>query len=634
MRALVKSQRAALLALLVVVGLAIAGWAAAQQIRSPAEEAARTAPPNPSAITVPVVRRTLSTQVIVRGTVRYGAPQDVDLGTSAVKQGSSDIVTRPPKKNARLRAGDVAMVVDGRPVFVLPGSVPMHRDLHRGLAGPDVRELERALARMGHDPGAIDGRFDAGTARAVAAFYLGQGWDPFGPTDVQRDQLRTAQAAAAAARDARLQAVVSLEQAQGTPTPAEVAQARQDAVNARDAYDTAVLSLENARARLASARAIAGGSPAAEGVAQAEANRDKAAANADVADKQAALAAAQNAYRVAQLKFNEVPIDAPQSDREAAAAAIRDAENDVKRTQAQLDASTAAANAVAATGSAAVQKAQREADQATRNVRTATAEVDRAELRVRSARKLASLSAERARLMQRPHDTEGMHALVASAAQEAQRTQAEVSRLATESGVQVPANEVLFFRTLPLRVDAVQAKFGSQVTGRVMTVTNARLAVDSSLSIQDAGLVRPGNRVVIDAQDLGIRTTGTVTYVANKPGTNKVDPSRVYMEVTPATGPVSLVGASVKLTISVKSTNGAVLAVPVSSLSVGGDGNTRVRVERKGSSQLVDVVPGLAAGGLVEVRPEQKGALRPGNLVVVGSRQATAAVAGGGPGTP
>lgn len=625
MRAVGKTQTAAL-ALLVVVGLAVVGWIAARQIRSPAEVAASTAPPTPSAITVPVVRRTLSTQVIVRGTVRYGAPQEVDLGSSAVKQGSSDIVTRPPRRNARLRAGDVAMVVDGRPVFVLPGSVPMHRDLHRGLAGPDVRELERALAGMGYNPGAVDGRFDAGTARAVSSFYLRQGWDPFGPTELQLDQLRTAAAAAAAARDARLQALASVEQARRTPTSAEVAQARLDAVTARDAYDTAVLGLASARVKLASARALAKSAPTGEGVALAEAKRDKAAADADVVDKRGALAAAANAERLAQVRFNEVPRDAPQSDREAAAAAVREAADGIRRAQAQLDAAIAAADTIVTTGFAAVGKAHQDADQAARDVRSARSELDRAKLGVRSARKLASLSALRARLMMVPQDTRAMHALVTSAAQEAQRTAAEVSRLAMQAGVQVPANEMLFFRALPLRVDAVKAKFGTVVTGRVMTVTNARLAVDSSLSIQDAGLVRPGNRVVIDAQDLGIKTIGTVTLVAGKPGTNKVDPSRVYMEVTPATGPVSLVGASVKLTISVKSTKGAVMAVPVSSLSVGGDGNTRVRLRRAGRTQLVNVVPGLAAGGLVEVRPETSDVFRPGDLVVVGSREASAAL--------
>jgi hypothetical protein len=346
------------------------------------------------------------------------------------------------------------------------------------------------------------------------------------------------------------------------------------------------------------------------------------------------MAAAVNAERLAQLRFNEVPIDAAQSEREAAAAAVREAADAIRRAQAQLDAAIAAANTVVDTGSAAVRKAHQDADQAKRDVRSASAELDRAKAGVRSARTLTSLSALRARLMTVPQDTEAMHALITSSAEEAHRTSAEVTRLAIKAGVQVPANEVLFFRTLPLRVDAVKAKFGSVVTGRVMTVTNARLAVDSSLSIQDAGLVRPGNRVVIDAQDLGIKTTGTVTSVAGKPGTNKVDPSRVYMAVTPATGPVSLVGASVKLTISVKSSKGAVMAVPVSSLSVAGDGSTRVRVRRAGQTEPVSVVPGLAAGGLVEVRPEGSGVLGPGDLVIVGSRDASATVKGGGSGNP
>ena len=53
-----------------------------------------------------------------------------------------------------------------------------------------------------------------------------------------------------------------------------------------------------------------------------------------------------------------------------------------------------------------------------------------------------------------------------------------------------------------------------------------------------------------------------VTQVADRPGTHKVDPGRVYLEITPGTAPAQLVGASVKLTIAVKSTRQAVLVVP------------------------------------------------------------------------
>jgi Putative peptidoglycan binding domain len=177
-------RRAAALSLVGVIGLAIAGWAAARQIRSPARIAADTAPPQASPITVPVVQRTLSTEVIVRGTVRYGAPQSVELGTSKIKTGGSDIVTRPPQRRALLGVGQVAMTVDGRPVFVLPGAIPMHRDLHRGDIGADVRQLEAVLARFGFSPGAVDGHYDTATEAAVSELYLSGGWDPFGPTDV------------------------------------------------------------------------------------------------------------------------------------------------------------------------------------------------------------------------------------------------------------------------------------------------------------------------------------------------------------------------------------------------------------------------------------------------------------------
>jgi hypothetical protein len=121
--------------------------------------------------------------------------------------------------------------------------------------------------------------------------------------------------------------------------------------------------------------------------------------------------------------------------------------------------------------------------------------------------------------------------------------------------------------------------------------------------------------------------------VAITPGTHRVDPSSFYFSVVPARGLPSLVGASVKLTIAVKSSKGAVLAVPVSALSVGGDGRSRVQVHRGGRIELVTVVPGLAAEGLVEVRPTGNQRLRPGDLVVVGAGRRGQNAAAGGNGT-
>jgi peptidoglycan hydrolase-like protein with peptidoglycan-binding domain len=616
---LLGQRRAATAAVVALVGLAIVGWVAAQQIRSPAQVAADTAAPKASPITVPVVQRTLSSEVIVRGTVRYGAARPAVLATSRVKQGS-DIVTRAPRRRADLGPGDTVMAVDGRPVFVLPGAIPMSRDLHRGLEGPDILQLEQALAKLGFAPGPVDGRYDASTEVAVSGFYLHHGWDPFGPTDLQLEQLRTAQTAAAQARDAHLQALNTIEQAR-TATPAEVEQAKLDAVAASDALDTAVLALGTAEAKLATARILAENARSAERAAIANSKKEQATADADVAIKRAALNGAVDDQRVAQLKVFEVPTDAPPSEREAAAAAARAAAEAIPRAQAELDAAIAAAEAARAGAPDARRRARADGAQAANDARVAAEELRRARRAVRTARATAKLSAQRVRILSDPADTRSMQAIAGAAADEERRTRAEVARLFAQAQVQVPANEILFFPALPLRVDTVKAKRGSAVSGSVMNVTSSRLVVDSSLSVSDRKLVRSGDPVTIEDQDLGIKAGGTVSVVADTPGTNRVDPSRFYFAVTPSTGVRALVGASVKLTIAVKSTKGAVLAVPPNALSVGGDGESRVQIRRSGRTELVKVVPGLAAEGLVEVRPVKSESLARGELVVVGTRR-------------
>src|SRR2546426_315874 len=124
--------------------LAVAAWLVGQQIRSPAQVASETAAPKASAITVPVARQRLSSEVIVRGTVRYGSPQPVVLASSTLKQNSSsgsggggatDIVTTRPRLGARFGEGTVVMSVSGRPVFAVRGAQPSHEDMGPGSKG-------------------------------------------------------------------------------------------------------------------------------------------------------------------------------------------------------------------------------------------------------------------------------------------------------------------------------------------------------------------------------------------------------------------------------------------------------------------------------------------------------------------
>jgi peptidoglycan hydrolase-like protein with peptidoglycan-binding domain len=616
-------RRMVALVLGLAVLLAVAAWLAGRQIRSPAQVAAETAPPDPSAITVPVERQVLSSEVIVRGTVRYGSPQPVVLATSELKQagaGSEDIVTTRPRRGSSVGEGAVVMSVSGRPVFVLGGAQPSHRDLGPGARGPDVEQLESALTRMGFSPGPVDGRYDGRTGAAVAAWYEEGGWAPFGATDLQREQLRAAEAAAAAARDAFLQSRIAVQTAaEGNVTPGDVEQARIDLETARDAVDTAELGVTSARIRVRATQDLASQTTALTLARRAE-ERDNALADADLGLKQALLNKALDAQVEAQRTLVEAPPDTLPSERAALQAAVRQAADDVAVARLDVIAATRAVTAARAQGRDAVAKAESDQRVAQRDAETAASELVRARQAVPTAHRQVTLATQRLRVLQKPGDTRIQRLASESAAEEARGAAEEAARLARKIGVYVPANEVLFFPTLPLRVDNVRVKRGDSASGRVMTVSNSRLVVDSSLSLDDAKLVRVGAPVKIEEPDLGVRTDGVVTQVADRPGTNKVDPSRVYLEVAPGTAPGQLVGASVRLSIAVESTERKVLTVPVNALSVGADGSSRVQVQRPGGrSEFVNVEAGLAAQGLVEIQPV-RGSLEPGNLVVVGTK--------------
>lgn len=185
------------------------------------------------------------------------------------------------------------------------------------------------------------------------------------------------------------------------------------------------------------------------------------------------------------------------------------------------------------------------------------------------------------------------------------------------AGIQFPADEVIFVASTPVRVTELSVARGDPPNGSLMTVTDVIVAIDSSLPVEEAPLVKPGMKVLIDEPDLGIEETGVVSKVAETPGTEGVDGFHVYIEILVDGAPSTLVGASLRLTVPIKSTEGMVLAVPVSALSLGPDGASRVQRVNDGGGEFVRVEPGLSAGGFVEVTPID-GTLEPGDLVVVG----------------
>ena len=513
----------------------------------------------------------------------------------------------------------------------------MHRDLGPGSEGRDVRQLEQALARAGFSPGSIDGRYDAATASAVAALYGARDEAPFGPTYLQAEQLRSAAAAAATARDALLQMRVALRTAEQGATPADINQARVDAAAAEELLPPARVAITTAHDKAATAQAAIDAAQLQESDVAATSGRDVAVADADVITKRAALNAAVDAQAEAQRQLAAATADTPPNEIETLRSALRGAVDKVGVAGADLTAAERTAEAARATPGLAVAKARSEGRLAARQLALAEAEGRDARASLMIAKRKLALAKARVRILQRPPGATLQRRIVSPRSREADRTRHELDRLAVRTGVQVPADEVLFFPSLPVRVDSVPVKRGSQPAGSVMTVSNSRLAIDASLSVRDAKLVRRGLRVRIEEADLGVRISGRVGRIANKPGTTPTDLAGAPPSIRhPPTSrcfrrgaPPSLVGTSVKLSIAVESTKGKVMAVPIGALSVGRR-RQLPRPGRPGPRQDAprDRVPGLAAQGFVEVRPAAKGKLNERDLVVVGSRPG----APGGPG--
>lgn len=554
-----------------VVLAAGGGWLLASQIRSPAEVAAEAEPPEPSNITVEVVRTALSADVITRGDVVFDDPISLSLSGSFAQQPEQLVVTEAVEVDTELAEGDVAVEVAGRPVFLLTGDIPMYRDLRPGASGDDVAQVEEALARMGHLDGEPDTEWDDETGAAVAAWYEAAGYLPNGLSEEDEATLSAARDRVRAAESAVADAEASLQEARRGSGRSTIASAEAELESARDAVQLA--EIDAARANEQAARAVA------------DAEATLAAAESNLAAAEAALSAAADA-------------DPPSTDQELAdlEAALVDAEVGVDAAADALD--------------------QADFDQE-RTAVEQEALVDSARRRVEVAE--AALSDARQGI-----DTGPIERQIDSARSELDDARAELTRLETELGTWLPAAEVVFLSRLPVRVDQVAVSRGSVIEGSFLTVSGSELALRSSVPERDAPRVEEGMEVSIENPESESEIPGVVSLVADRTGTNGVPEDRIYVEIAPEEIPEEIIGQNVRVTIPVSSTGGEVLAVPAAALSATADGSSIVQVEESdGTLRTVTVEAGLAAEGLVEVEPTD-GTLTEGDLVVVGLEQGTA----------
>jgi hypothetical protein len=90
-----------------------------------------------------VMRQSLSSQTETSGTLGFA-------GNYSVINGASGTLTWLPSVGQFVPAGGVLYRVDGAPVVMLTGEVPLYRALSGGMSGADVAQLNRDLVVLGY----------------------------------------------------------------------------------------------------------------------------------------------------------------------------------------------------------------------------------------------------------------------------------------------------------------------------------------------------------------------------------------------------------------------------------------------------------------------------------------------------
>ena len=178
--------------------LAIGGLIGSSFVKSPQQIAADTAAPPPTVTTAKVVSQILTSSVQMRGVVYpatqydvYPSAPETDAGTTGTGSAGSGSAAGDGSPGAvyisrldvaagqTISNGEQLAEIDGEPLFALTGRVPAWRDITPDESGPDVAELQKALASLGYYQGGdTPGFFGTATQDAVSAYYEHLGYTP------------------------------------------------------------------------------------------------------------------------------------------------------------------------------------------------------------------------------------------------------------------------------------------------------------------------------------------------------------------------------------------------------------------------------------------------------------------------
>ncbi|MGP3920649.1 peptidoglycan-binding protein [Nonomuraea sp. 10N515B] len=146
----------------------------------PGRTAAPASSPNGAQTSsVPITRSDMVDTKQVSGTLGYA-------GRRIQPNRASGVVTATRAEGTVVRRGGWLYKVEGKPVFLMYGAVPMYRRLGVGTTGPDVQQLELNLVKLGYKPGTVDKTFTAVTAQAVWAWQRDKGLVATGRAEVSQ----------------------------------------------------------------------------------------------------------------------------------------------------------------------------------------------------------------------------------------------------------------------------------------------------------------------------------------------------------------------------------------------------------------------------------------------------------------
>ncbi|MDR2348091.1 MAG: hypothetical protein LBD90_05670 [Bifidobacteriaceae bacterium] len=285
-----------------VAGLLVAGavgaawWGAARNKPSGgAEREVRTA----------VVERTsLAAGLEIRGSLAYG--EAVELA------GATGVVTKIPEAGTTHKAGQPLLEIEGNPVFLLEGSIPLWRDLAAGTSGIDVDTLRAALVKLGYAAGNTDPAtpYDAALAAAVDQLYADGGYPaPSTRPDAVRSR-EEANAELASAAESLAAAEAALRAAREGPSSKDLTDANNLVAAAQRALAAAQRCTPEQRQEEAGPGGLCDIDAAREALASAEAGKADLLRARDTTAESAAVTAARAVRDAAQIKADQAALSA------------------------------------------------------------------------------------------------------------------------------------------------------------------------------------------------------------------------------------------------------------------------------------------------------------------------------------